>query len=150
MADQLSSSHRPPFATFTEGIRLGMPAEELHAAYLRLYRRACRAVACHAGAAADTDPPSEGEALISYNMAMTKSTMVLSPRLAEGASIVSPDGRTLGMLSLNGTVLAGTALVKNELEWEALIKEPDALSNILRGIGIPHDEEGDVKLQHSP
>lgn len=147
MADGLGSSHQPPFATLTEVIRLGMPAEELHAAYLRLYRRACKVVARHSGVA-DGKLAEEGEALISYNMAMTKSTLVLAPRLAEGAKIVAPDGHVLGSLSLNGTVLAGTALVKNELEWEALIKEADGLSKVLGGIGIPNKEvdESDVKL----
>ena len=169
MADHLgslsssSSSHRPPFATFAERIHLDMPSEELHAAYLRLYRRACRAVARHAAAANQEDAataaaaawqaageevPVEGEALVSYNMAMTRSTLVLCPRLAEGARITAPDGHVLGSLSLNGTVLAGTALVKSELEWEALKRDAGGLAKVLGGIGIPSNEvdESDGKL----
>ena len=160
MADRLGPSssllsHRPPFATFTEAIRLGMPAGELHAAYLRLYRRAWRAVTRYSTTTATTtaqgtgeEAPGEGEALMSYNMAMTKSTLVLSPRVAEGAKIVAPDGHVLGSLSLNGTVLAGTALVKSELEWEALKRDADGLLRVLRGIGIPSEEvdECDGKL----
>ena len=151
LADHLDS-YRPPFAVFSERIHLGMPAAELHAAYLRLYRRACRAVVRHAktttaAAAAASGPdgeealiPEHGEALISYNMAMTRSTLVLSPRLAEGAKILGPDGDVLGSLALNGTVLAGTALVKNELEWETLKKDPGGLLKVLKGIGVPGDE----------
>jgi ATP adenylyltransferase len=145
MTDKLEV-RRPPFATFSESIRPGMSGRDLHETYLRLYRRACRAVA-HFKGASDSSPedpteaiPSEGEALISYNMAMTKSTLVVSPRLAEGADIVTPEGRTLGSLALNGTVLAGTALVKSELEWEALRKDSVRFMNVLRGIGVPADK----------
>ncbi|KAH6898270.1 HIT-like domain-containing protein [Thelonectria olida] len=135
LADSLTS--RPaPFATFAEKIRLDMPRAELHAAYLRLYRQACRAVALHSGESHEEDEiPSEGETLISYNMAMTKNTLVICPRLAEGATI-HKDGQVIGALSLNGTVLAGTALVKNEAEWEALKKDTNALSQVLTRIGL--------------
>jgi ATP adenylyltransferase len=80
-------------------------------------------------------------------MAMTSSTIALCPRLAEGAKIVSPDGHVLGNLALNGTVLAGTALVKSELEWEALQKDVDSFTNVLRGIGIPSDEIDEEKIK---
>lgn len=139
LADNLKT-HKPPFVTFSEDIRLDMPGSELHAAYLRLYRRACRAVALNDNHPPEEDPPTEGETVISYNMAMTKSTLVLAPRIAEGAKILSPQGQHVGSLALNGTVLAGTALVKNELEWEALRQEPASLLSVLRGIGVPSDK----------
>lgn len=152
LADTLDV-HRPPFATFSESIKPGMSGRELHEAYLRLYRRACKAVAQYTSTSDSPEnsteaAPSEGEALISYNMAMTKSTLVVCPRLAEGADIVSPDGRILGSLALNGTVLAGTALVKSELEWEALRKDSVRFMNVLRGIGVPADkiDEALIKL----
>ncbi|KAK7221189.1 hypothetical protein V2G26_009192 [Clonostachys chloroleuca] len=118
-----------------------MSGEELHQTYLRLYRRACRAVAVHAGdsTAAAQDAPSQGETLISYNMGMTKNTMAIAPRLAEGAKIVGPDGQNLGFAALNGTVLAGTALVKNKVEWEAMIKDAKGLHDVLKAIGIPQE-----------
>ncbi|KAM5351171.1 hypothetical protein ACJ41O_003894 [Fusarium nematophilum] len=144
LADHLTTKI-VPFATFAEEINLGMSGEELHAVYLRLYRKACRAVAfhtkdpMHAGEA-----PAEGPTRISYNMAMTKNTLVVCPRLAEGVKLLSQDGDVLGSLALNGTVLAGTALVKNELEWEALKMDPESLHHVLRGIGVPTEfEKGD-------
>jgi ATP adenylyltransferase len=135
LADTLTS--RPAlFATFAEKISLDISGADLHAAYLRLYQQACRAVAAHSGEShVEDEISSEGETLISYNMAMTKNTLVICPRLAEGAKI-HKDGQVAGTLSLNGTVLAGTALVKNEAEWEALKKDANALSQVLTRIGL--------------
>ncbi|PNY22822.1 Uncharacterized protein TCAP_07057 [Tolypocladium capitatum] len=128
-----------PFVTFSETIGTGMPSADLRAAYLRLYRRACRAVAAHAGARpADEEAPAEGEARISYNMAMTSGTLVVCPRLAEGGAVLRR-GEAVGRLALNGTVLAGTALVKGEAEWEALRGDPRALADALRLIGVPRE-----------
>ncbi|QPH02497.1 hypothetical protein C2857_006707 [Epichloe festucae Fl1] len=146
-----------PFVVFSEAIRLGMPASELHGIYLRLYREACRAVEARgrsgngsaaAAAAAveeeeeeeddddDDGAPADGPALISYNMALTRNKLVICPRLAQGGPIYGEDGREVGTLALNGTLLAGTALVKNEEEWDALRKKPGALVNVLKRIGL--------------
>lgn len=128
---------KAPFQTFAARIRLDMPKEELHAIYLRLYQQACRAVAAFTKDPGPEEAPTKGEARISYNMAMTKDTLVICPRLAEGANILGGDGSLLGSLSFNGTVLAGTALAKNELEWETLHKDPEGFLNVLKSIGIP-------------
>ncbi|KAL2753049.1 hypothetical protein ACRALDRAFT_1065988 [Sodiomyces alcalophilus JCM 7366] len=84
----------------------------------------------------------EGEpAQISYNMAMTRNTLVICPRRAEGATIVSSSGDLVGTLSLNGTVLAGTALVKSEAEWDTIRNDGDGrvLADVLGKIGLPPD-----------
>ncbi|PTD09235.1 hypothetical protein FCULG_00008790 [Fusarium culmorum] len=136
-----------PFATFTEDINLDMSGSEIHAIYLRLYRRACRAVASYTkDAAHEGQAPADGPTLISYNMAMTRSTLVICPRLAEGVKLESKDGDILGTVAFNGTLLAGTALVKNELEWEMLKKDPDVLRNILGDIGVPSAFEADASI----
>ncbi|KAF5018256.1 hypothetical protein F66182_9772 [Fusarium sp. NRRL 66182] len=115
-----------------------MSGQDLHSVYLRLYRKACRAVAFYT-----KDPmhvqeaPAKGPTRISYNMAMTKDTLVVCPRLAEGVSLKNQDGDVLGTISFNGTLLAGTALVKNELEWEALKRDPEALHHVLKDVGVP-------------
>ncbi|KAF7563980.1 hypothetical protein G7046_g102 [Stylonectria norvegica] len=133
------TSQSAPFVTFAEKIKVGMSGEELHSVYLRLYRQACRAVAAHAGdPSSDGDAPAEGDTKISYNMAMTRDTLVVCPRLAEGASILNEEGTVVGSLALNGTVLAGTALVKNELEWAALQRDPERLLHALKRIGLPN------------
>ena len=143
LADQLDE-RETPFLTFSERVRLDMSAEDIHKAYLRLYRRACRAVAMHAGRSdgisSDSAAPMEGEARISYNLAMTRDNLVICPRLAEGAEIRASDGSLVGAVALNGTVLAGTALVKNEAEWDALREDPEGLLTVLRRIGVPRGE----------
>jgi ATP adenylyltransferase len=137
LADELKVKVAP-FATFAEEINLNMSGADLHAIYLRLYRKACRAVAFYTKNPIHTDEaPADGPTLISYNMAMTKSTLVICPRLAEGVKLQSQDGDVLGTVSFNGTLLAGTALVKNELEWEILKSDPDRLRNVLQDVGVP-------------
>ncbi|KAG6157325.1 hypothetical protein E4U11_005295 [Claviceps purpurea] len=91
-----------------------------------------------AGAGVD-DVPEEGPALISYNLGLTSTRMVLCPRLAEGGPVLDQDGHEVGRLSLNGTLLAGTALVKNAVEWDTLRGQPSGLVDVLRRIGIPKD-----------
>lgn len=122
-----------PFTTFSQRITLETSQEELHAAYLRLYAQAVRAVKGE-----ESEVPTTGEASISYNLAMTRDRLVLCPRRAEGDVVRDPDtGDVVGKVSLNGTMLAGTALVKTEAEWEALRKNPRALTTVLKNVGIP-------------
>lgn len=119
-----------PFWTAAERIR-SLSGEQLREVYLRLYRRACEAVGTKAG------DQMEGEARISYNLALTRDVMVICPRISEGAAVRGQDGKEVGWLALNGTVLAGTALVKNEAEWGALRRDPGQLEAVLGKIGVP-------------
>jgi ATP adenylyltransferase len=60
--------------------------------------------------------------------------------VVEGTAVVAGDGgekKDVGKLALNGTVLAGTALVKTQEEWDALRAEPEQLLEILGRIGVP-------------
>lgn len=137
LADMLTS-RTAPFATFAEKINLGMSGSDIHSIYLRLYRQACKAMATYTkNPDLEKEVDQDGDAKISYNMAMTKDTLVICPRLAEGAKILSQDGDVLGSVALNGTLLAGTALVKSELEWEALRQDLEGLHRVLHGIGLP-------------
>ncbi|CAK7268717.1 bifunctional AP-4-A phosphorylase/ADP sulfurylase [Sporothrix epigloea] len=118
----------------------GASAATLHATYLALYRQAC-AAAIHTsainadGETVDAAAEESGTipARMSYNLALTRKSMAILPRTAEG-SMVSPGG---GTLSLNGTVLAGTALVKSDAEWDALRNDASGLENVLVQIGVP-------------
>ncbi|TLS24695.1 hypothetical protein PpBr36_08893 [Pyricularia pennisetigena] len=101
----------------------------LREAYLALYRRACGVMGVEG-----VEAQAEGEARISYNLAMMRDVMVMCPRRAEGAPLVAPGGEEVGKLALNGTVLAGTALVKSEAEWDALRADPDQLARVLARI----------------
>ncbi|KAL2156620.1 hypothetical protein VTH82DRAFT_1365 [Thermothelomyces myriococcoides] len=142
---------RVPFTTFAEPIG---PGTDLLATYLRLYRRACAAVlgpsaAADAAAAAVDVSGSEGrpegegkQARVEYNLAMTRDVMAIAPRVVEGTAVtVAEEGgngrKEIGRLALNGTVLAGTALVKTQAEWDVLRAEPEQLVEILGRIGVP-------------
>ena len=80
-----------------------------------------------------------GSSAISYNLGMTDTSIVLIPRRAEGLVISSPgqEPRNTEPIALNGTVLAGTLLVKNEFEWTTLKNDETKLSTVLEAIAIP-------------
>lgn len=131
-----------PFRCFVERLTDRDHSDDalLHAAYLRLYRRACEAVL-----GMNVEEKGEGEegeeARISYNLAMTGDVMVLCPRRSEGGPVVVVDAAggkeeevVVGRLALNGTVLAGTALVKSQVEWDALRADPGQLARVLAKI----------------
>jgi ATP adenylyltransferase len=42
-----------------------------------------------------------------------------------------------GLISLNGTILAGAMMVKAEAEWHRLQSQPSRLLDLLRVVGIP-------------
>ncbi|KAK0738775.1 hypothetical protein B0T18DRAFT_335210 [Schizothecium vesticola] len=119
-----------PFRVFAGRVREGMSGEEMRGVYLGLYRQACEALGVEAG------EEGEGEARLSYNMAMTRGGMVVMPRVAEGAEVRDREGAVVGRLALNGTVLAGTGLVKSREEWEALRGDPGQVGEVLRRIGV--------------
>jgi ATP adenylyltransferase len=93
------------------------------------------------------DGPMESST-ISYNLGLTDRSMVLIPRRMEGSMISAGDREpcNIGPIALNGTVLAGTLLVKNEMEWNALKHDPSQFSRLLEVIGIPSPDFANEKL----
>lgn len=89
---------------------------------------------------------AEGQSTISYNLGFTDQSLVLCPRMAEGLKIPSETGELLGPVALNGTVLAGTLLVKSDAEWTTLRNDEKKLKDILTAIGIPRSHA----LQQGP
>jgi len=59
----------------------------------------------------------------------------------DAGDIVDP-----GVISLNGTILAGTLMVKAEAEWDVLRARPELLVNALREVGFPREREGMASL----
>ncbi|KAK5659714.1 hypothetical protein OQA88_925 [Cercophora sp. LCS_1] len=110
-----------PFGACYGGITPGMTGDELAKLYEGLYQEACGMVG--------KEWNGEREAVISYNLAMTGHGMVVMPRVSEGAMV---DGVWLG---LNGTVLAGTALVKSEREWDVM-RGDGKVEEVLGRIGV--------------
>lgn len=79
-------------------------------------------------------------ATISYNLAMTTTTMAICPRRSEGATLLNNVSLTKpgpGEIALNGTILAGTLMVKNECDWNQIHRHPGLLDDLLKSIGVP-------------
>lgn len=136
-------SDRLPFAHFALPLPPNPSAEQIHAIYLSLYRAAVAAAAAAEGKAHDHDPHQiDGEAAISHNLAMTESAMMICPRRNESASISlgkkgAEEVAEAGVIALNGTILAGTLMVKAEAEWNELRRNPEVLGSVLAAIGHP-------------
>lgn len=121
-----------PFAYFVSDIPADPSSVQLHEIYIRLYQQACHAVV---GSGSPLSAEN-GESRISYNLGLTDRAMVVCPRVSEGIKIKSDKGELIGPVSLNGTVLGGTLLVKSEAEWNALRNDGTKLEEVLKSIGI--------------
>ncbi|RDW71211.1 hypothetical protein BP6252_07774 [Coleophoma cylindrospora] len=130
-----------PFAYFAERLPQNPRPSELLQIYRLLYENACKAVrlyiAENPGCELQLKDEQDGSAAISYNMGLTDGVMVLCPRISEGKIIPDQEGNPVGPIALNGTVLAGTLLVKSEAEWAALKEDKSKLVSVLAAIGIP-------------
>ncbi|EEH46420.1 uncharacterized protein PADG_02518 [Paracoccidioides brasiliensis Pb18] len=140
------NSFNLPFACYAVNLPGEPSADELHQSYIQLYRMAVRAAQGIAGPQSkNADPKSlktEGPSVISYNLSMTTTRMVICPRRSESTwiPIDSKDqnkSREVGLIRLNGTILAGTLMVKVEAEWNALRNQPRILESALKTIGFP-------------
>ncbi|CAK47030.1 uncharacterized protein An16g07800 [Aspergillus niger] len=129
-----------PFAHFARPLPSNPSSEALHQIYLSLYRAA---VATAKGDLSDAGQVT-GPATISYNLAMTETTMMICPRRID--STASVDVAEAGVVALNGTVLAGTLMVKAEAEWDELRRNPTSLHNVLAAIGYPQPDSREVSL----
>jgi ATP adenylyltransferase len=145
--------HNPslPFRHYAQRIPPLSSSAELHQTYLALYRTAVQAVQDFNSepSAKDTSETKDPTAAaISYNLAMTVDMMAICPRRNETASVPSDDGE--GLVSINGTILAGTLMVKDHVEWESLRQDPNLLNDVLSTIGFPIErsrrENGTEKL----
>jgi ATP adenylyltransferase len=88
---------------------------------------------------------------VSYNLAITESTMMICPRRSVSA-VISVDDATrkdvaeAGVVELNGTVLAGTLMVKAQAEWDELRRSSHCLMKVLAAVGYPHPDIREVAL----
>ncbi|GAM83746.1 hypothetical protein ANO11243_017360 [Dothideomycetidae sp. 11243] len=69
-----------------------------------------------------------------YNLAMTVSGMAIARRVKDAYTYTDPDGEKHSV-AINGTILAGTLMVKGEDEWRTLQDDPSRLNDVLRTIG---------------
>ncbi|CEJ57810.1 hypothetical protein PMG11_06489 [Penicillium brasilianum] len=131
-----------PFTHFALPLPKNPTPETLHAIYIALYRAALGAVQGREQRDGLPSITTHGPSAISYNLAMTLETMMIAPRRAETARVpvdiaAAGDIADPGVVSLNGTILAGTLMVKAEGEWDVLKAQPEVLGRLLRDVGIP-------------
>ncbi|RAO72660.1 uncharacterized protein BHQ10_008672 [Talaromyces amestolkiae] len=123
-----------PFQHFAIRIPRSSSVDALHEMYLSLYRAALLA-------STPTPPPMteqtriSGAAAISYNLAMTKDIIMICPRKKETASL--PGLGADADVSLNGTILAGTLMVKTSEQWDHLRGDGEVINDLLAEVGIP-------------
>ncbi|EEP76693.1 predicted protein [Uncinocarpus reesii 1704] len=138
-----------PFACYGLPLAPNPSADDLHRAYISLYTYATHAAQKSQSEPFNNEQPAvlqaRGPSVISYNLAMTATAMVLCPRLSEHARIpLHPELEASvleeGLVKPNGTILAGTLLVKTESEWNALRDDPALLHRILTTIAVPRNE----------
>ncbi|KAI6716217.1 hypothetical protein JHW43_001176 [Diplocarpon mali] len=145
LADALVKDPKPalPFLYFSAMIPESPKAEDLHQIYLDLHSQACRAVGISGIA---SEGPETESSPISYNLGLTDRAIVLCPRTSEGLNIKNNAGESIGPVTLNGTIVGGTLLVKSEKEWDALRNDESKLADILKAIGIPPPPEYEGRL----
>ncbi|KAJ5766258.1 uncharacterized protein N7511_003874 [Penicillium nucicola] len=133
------------FAHFALPLPPNPSPEALYSVYTTLYKAAVAATQGYSPYQYTEPVPTHGASRISYNLAMTRSKMMICPRRQEtavvpidaaaAADIVDP-----GVLSLNGTILAATLMVKAESEWDALRENPELLTQVLTTVGFPRTD----------
>ncbi|KAG9630546.1 HIT-like protein, partial [Aureobasidium melanogenum] len=140
-AKELRTSPDLPFTHYATQLPQDPSPDTLYSIYNRLYEAAAAAVrsyiSSNQNSGLELHPSEGGSSPISYNLAMTTSTMAIVPRRNEGASIKNGQGVEVGSVALNGTLLAGTLMVKLEDEWNTLREDELQLDGILTAIGIP-------------
>ncbi|EED16110.1 bis(5'-nucleosyl)-tetraphosphatase, putative [Talaromyces stipitatus ATCC 10500] len=133
---QISSSgirHLPnlPFQNFALQIRSPPSIDALHEMYVTLYRAALLASRM---TSPEETARTSGPAAISYNLAMTRDIMMIVPRKKEAHTIPGlPDADAV---SLNGTILAGTLMVKTKEQWDHLRRDAEVISELFGEVGI--------------
>ncbi|KAI9806068.1 MAG: bifunctional AP-4-A phosphorylase/ADP sulfurylase [Piccolia ochrophora] len=138
-----------PFLYFRTGLPAQPEPSELHKIYMQLYHQASSAVQTfnqrHPRDPVKMRAGENNAATISYNLSMTTQSMTICPRRRGSVELkVAQKGdqgdRTLGPIELNGTILAGTIMVKMAEEWDLLREEPARLTEILEALCIPARE----------
>lgn len=133
-----------PFTHYASVLPSNPTGPQLLKIYQDLYKAAVTSVNEHVQSHPndlEIYPKEDGSLSISYNLAMTTSAMAICPRRREGNMLQQDDGSDVGFVALNGTILAGTLMVKYQEEWDVLRAEPAKLNTLLEAIGIPVETE---------
>lgn len=122
-----------PFVHFATKLQASMTGSEIRAKYLLLMRAALASISTASGLnALDTVIICEnGRTTFSYNLAMTTDLIAILPRKNEASDIPGLSGSSV---AINGTILAGTMMVKAEDEWTAFRNQPGLMAHVLNQI----------------
>jgi ATP adenylyltransferase len=129
-----------PFEVFWERVSVDASKEQLYTIYNRLYNQAHGAVKHFVSQRPDDlelHDAKDGSSPFSYNLGMTTNALMLVPRRREGTALRDSEGSEIGFAAFNGTVLAGTMMVKKQEEWDLLRDNAALLNELLENIGIP-------------
>lgn len=145
--------HHPdiPFTHFACHLPEQPSGDQLLKAYRDLYQAARHSVDDYIGSnpqELELHSTESGDSPISYNLAMTTRAMAICPRRREGDMLRRDDGTEIGFVALNGTILAGTLMVKHQEQWDVLQQQPEKLDALLKAIGIPSHPKGSALRSH--
>ena len=129
-----------PFTYYWSPLPKDPSAATLYQIYTKLYNAAQAAVTGYIKGHPDeleAQDSEDGSSGFSYNLGVTASEMIICPRRREGAALKSDDGTDIGFAALNGSLLAGSVMVKHQREWEHMKSRPGVLDEILKAIGVP-------------
>ncbi|KAB8616662.1 hypothetical protein FH972_025997 [Carpinus fangiana] len=133
-------THRDlPFKHFGTRLPPNATPMMLRQLYMNLYDQCESAVKEYAELNPGKVVPEEtedGSLPISYNLAMTTTSMVMCPRISEGLAFKREDGDEIAYAALNGTTLGGTVLSKDEWLFKTL-QQAENVEDLLGEIGIP-------------
>jgi ATP adenylyltransferase len=137
-----------PFLTFVKRFPENCTPREVAEIFSDLLDRTKSAwSAFHEDSDSSDDDVSEED--FSFNMGITTEGIVLAPRIQESAILKASNGREIGTVALNGTMLGGTLMVKRKEEWDFLRSTPNVLDNILEKLGIPTSSVVEPKTESS-
>lgn len=129
-----------PFTYFWSPLPQRPSAVELYQIYTKLHDAAASAVRnyirMHPGDLEAHDS-NDGSSEFSYNLGITTSTLIICPRRREGTILKADDGSEIGFAALNGTLFAGSMMIKHKKEWDYLRSKSGILDEILESIAIP-------------
>jgi sulfate adenylyltransferase (ADP) / ATP adenylyltransferase len=124
-----------PILHFSTPLEHGISAQNLHSKYLLLLRAALSASQAPNKPLDEGEPVArQGKALLSYNLAMTTDRMAICPRRQEAVAVPKVADSSV---AINGTLLAGTLMVKDEEEWDILRSQPLLLDGMIADLGFP-------------
>lgn len=129
-----------PFVHHATKLDADISASSLYSKYIMLMKAALSASQSSTGEpSGDLEEhvqiAENGRTTFSYNLALTTDTMAICPRKSESAPIEGLSDEH--EVAINGTILGGTLMVKNETEWNTLRQKPHMLDSILESIGYP-------------